>query len=493
MAAVMSATATVAPAPNIATTHPYTCNTCQVAFRSSDGQRTHMHTDWHRYNLKRRITELPPISSETFAEKVLSSQATSRLERERASFEKICQPCQKTYYSENAYLNHISSGKHKAKVAGKATEKDRDGAESVMTDSVMSSAFTEGTETETVHDHDTPAPTPAVTTTEDDLSKKVEGLKVEETPSVVSNEPDELPITTCLFCPISSETLQLNLAHMTTLHGLFIPESRYLVNLEGLIRYLGEKVLIGNTCLYCNKQKGGLDGVRTHMRDKGHCMIAFENEEEMLEVGEFYDFRSTYDDDEWESEDEDELDADGNDVPRAPKEKEEGGGGWETDSDNSSVGSPDIGSIPVDQVRPLHRTPSHHLSDGWHSHAHVHAIYHTDYELHLPSGRSVGHRSLARYYRQNLGNGPYARQQMENLTRNQRLIENGTTGVTNGTGDMRIARRDGLAGATVGLRNEAAKLARAERKVAERGRGKYGAWVDRKGNSQKHYRDPLLQ
>lgn len=25
---------------------PYTCNTCFVAFRSSDGQRDHMRTDW---------------------------------------------------------------------------------------------------------------------------------------------------------------------------------------------------------------------------------------------------------------------------------------------------------------------------------------------------------------------------------------------------------------------------------------------------------------
>lgn len=31
---------------NIAATHPFTCNTCQVAFRNSDAQRTHMRSDW---------------------------------------------------------------------------------------------------------------------------------------------------------------------------------------------------------------------------------------------------------------------------------------------------------------------------------------------------------------------------------------------------------------------------------------------------------------
>lgn len=31
---------------NVASSHPYTCNTCQVAFRNSELQRGHMRTDW---------------------------------------------------------------------------------------------------------------------------------------------------------------------------------------------------------------------------------------------------------------------------------------------------------------------------------------------------------------------------------------------------------------------------------------------------------------
>lgn len=31
---------------SLAQTHPFTCNTCQVAFRSNDAQRKHYHTDW---------------------------------------------------------------------------------------------------------------------------------------------------------------------------------------------------------------------------------------------------------------------------------------------------------------------------------------------------------------------------------------------------------------------------------------------------------------
>lgn len=35
-----------APAQDIASSHPYTCNTCQVAFRNSDLQKGHMRSDW---------------------------------------------------------------------------------------------------------------------------------------------------------------------------------------------------------------------------------------------------------------------------------------------------------------------------------------------------------------------------------------------------------------------------------------------------------------
>ena len=31
--------------------HPYTCNTCQVAFRNSDLQKGHMRSDWQYVSL----------------------------------------------------------------------------------------------------------------------------------------------------------------------------------------------------------------------------------------------------------------------------------------------------------------------------------------------------------------------------------------------------------------------------------------------------------
>jgi pre-60S factor REI1 len=544
MASVLSAN-TSAPqqkAP-LSSTHPFTCNTCQVAFRSHEAQRNHYHTDWQyalfsflafgvyrpqtnncsQYNLKRKIASLPPLSSETFAEKVLNAQASTRLEHERATFEKSCAACNKTYYSENGYVNHLGSHKHRQNVATAQMNAIRAGGSGRgvdvgarkqdaedETESVVSSTFSLG---EPVAATGEVAP----------LAGKVESLNIsgDSTPTQ-SETPAEsqetkqaaLPLEACLFCPYVSPTLTLNVSHMTKAHGLFIPEASYLVDLAGLIKYLGQKLSFGNQCLYCSKQKGGLEGIRTHMQDKGHTMLGFETEEQQVELGQFYDFRSTYSDAGEESSSSDEAEASTNDTT-AEGEWEDVNGegeGWETDSD-TSIDSLELGAIPIDRVRGAGRreVTGHRMQDGWHSHAHSH-IYHDEYELHLPSGRSVGHRSLARYYRQNLRDHPivparraidYHPQADEDADDEEggvRVGENGEEGALLNRREQReearaVARRGhiGMLGATDSQKRGVAKLTKLSQAEELRGRRKFERGVNRQANSQKHYRDPLLQ
>lgn len=112
----------------------------------------------------------------------------------------------------------------------------------------------------------------------------------------------------CLFCPRRSTTVEDSLKHMTSAHSFFIPDRELLVDLPGLLAYLGEKVLIGNICLYCPggaKEFGDVDSVRKHMIDKGHCKIAFETDEDRSELADFYSFDVVDDDEAWEDLDED--------------------------------------------------------------------------------------------------------------------------------------------------------------------------------------------
>lgn len=505
-----------------------------------------------RYNIKRRVASLPPISSEVFAEKVITAQATTAATAAKAAFERACNTCQKTYYSENAYQNHLGSQKHQSNVAaahnGSGPRQMDD-----ETGSVMSSTFSLGEPVNSAPSDPIESVDPEA---EAEFSKVVNGIKeatiTEDEPvsrrptrphhsageqrsehplspiagkkAVASSTDTEMPskdepIIRCLFCNYDSPTFKLNVHHMSKFHGMFIPEQTYLVDLEGLITYLHEKISENHECLACHKLKNSMSGIQIHMRDKGHCMIAFGTEEEKVEIGQFYDFTSTYsdhDDDEEMADHEDEADGGvkvglkGSKTPKTVVEDasgdhemddvDEGLEGWETDEEEDEGDEGDEGStkeakgnterptairrFSITDYHPNPRSPSR-------------AAYSTDFELHLPGGRTAGHRSLARYYRQNLHAYPTPAERVE-----QRAIEDGRAGsgsdeeMPDHRGRQMVTRANGglgMIGVTDAKKREVQAVEKRDTKMAQRAQKQYQWSVDKKGNQQKHFRDPLLQ
>ncbi|KAI9657839.1 MAG: hypothetical protein M1831_004075 [Alyxoria varia] len=529
-------------------THPYTCNTCQVAFRDSELQRGHMQSDWHRYNLKRRVASLPPLTSTIFTEKVLANQATAAADRAKSTFERVCPPCQRTYYSENAYQNHLKSQKHKLKIAQLGGGESSVGVPTEdETVSVMSSTFSLGTKdsVETKKEGEGPKDDAAA---EEEFSQVVDGIektKVSDEDDPVSRRPtrprhsanddkaehplspekDEKesisshdtasgptnPSLTCLFCNASSLDLDANVAHMRLTHGLFIPERTHLVDLKGLIGWLHDRVHALHECLYCGVVRPTASGIQTHMRDKGHCMIAFETEEQIIEIGQFYDFSATYSDDEESDDDKVMEDDDTSSRPRLGAKREErridsdenmedddgDGEGWETDS------SDDTEAKVPNQTRKRHTNKS----------TTTRPVYHDSEGLHLPSGRVAGHRSLAHYFRQNLHSYQLPEQRAARLalTNGSSVPEddNPASGSTapghaaaSGTAIQRIPRGRqphenaitrangglGMQGVSEGKRKEVQRLEFKQEKRAQKAENRYKWGLERRGNFQKHYR-----
>ena len=473
-----------------------------------------MKGDWHRYNLKRRVASLPPVSSEVFSERVLQARATTSAEAGKASFERVCTACQKTYYSENSYKNHMLSQKHKAKAASLARKEDS--AADDAASSIMSSTFSLGEPQRQIPTEDVDSDA------EEEFTHVVEGLKKakiedgtspvrrpsnphlsaagqrkadnpmspsssEQQSSSVTPTPSKTSdpmasINSCLFCNYMSPSVPLSVAHMERFHGLFIPEKQYLVDLEGLLEQLQKKVREACECLTCGKIKADVFAIQTHMRDTGHCKIPYTTEPEQLDIGDFYDFRATYSDDgsEDESMDADEKKSSG--AKLGEKRTAEGAAeddGWETDSSASSLDSNDLHAVPAEhhyhQFERLDRHPhhsqtdprAHHQLDGWHSHAHkrlITAVFYDEYELHLPNGKSVGHRAHNRYYRQNLRHYPTPEEREE---RRQLAITEG---------DAMDVDEDG----------EAPAAANGVRDVAARARGNpENSWVTLKSTGQR--------
>ncbi|KAF2652741.1 hypothetical protein K491DRAFT_604281 [Lophiostoma macrostomum CBS 122681] len=100
---------------------------------------------------------------------------------------------------------------------------------------------------------------------------------------------EEILATQCLFCNLDSPTLNANIDHMSCTHSLFIPWPEHLSDIESFLGYLAVTIFEYKECLYCGLKKGTVDGVQTHMRDKGHCMIKMDANSELLDFWELSD------------------------------------------------------------------------------------------------------------------------------------------------------------------------------------------------------------
>ncbi|CDR88955.1 related to REI1-cytoplasmic pre-60S factor [Sporisorium scitamineum] len=475
----------------------FTCLSCSIAFPNPEDQRTHYRSDLHRYNMKRRVANLPPVKADVFNAKILERRAALAQEAQTAVTLDKCEACDKKFASQNAYRDHLNSKKHKEnlaklekKAAATATQAHAGAATTESNGEQVPLVFrvpkpaTEETSTST--------PAPALTrTTTDAAIVAAEKKQSARDALMVSEDATEEqiqaaidakvassrridPTHECIFCAKSGfAELKDTLAHMSKTHGFFIPDSEYIVDLPGLVSYLADKVSIGNICLYCNGRGKGfhsVESVRNHMLDKFHCKIAYSDQEDQLELGDFYDFTSSYpadEDEEWE-------DADGDD-----------GDNMEVEGEGQVLDLTTSKSSGADEER------DNQIRYG-----------DSELELVLPSGARLGHRSLRRYYQQSLRETPMGSSAADqnDLSRRyggggalaRRLIAESGMGHHDGDGTLVTGRH----GQVIKARNRG-EAREAKKHITEfrdrNRREQYKTKIGFRNNNQKHFRDPLLQ
>lgn len=104
--------------------------------------------------------------------------------------------------------------------------------------------------------------------------------------NIVTGEPVD-PVKSCLFCNRNIGDIETNLKHMARKHGFFVPEIERIIDLEGLMEYLHNKIYKQHVCLSCCSEAFRTQyAVQQHMIDKGHC---FMNTEKPQEYNKFYE------------------------------------------------------------------------------------------------------------------------------------------------------------------------------------------------------------
>jgi len=224
-----------------------TCVTCQIVFETAETHRIHYKTDWHRYNLKRKIINLPPVDCPTFESRIISQQVKQNEENSKSSI--YCTICKKSYSSQKSFDSHLSSKQHQSLASQSDNEHKNIGVPAAKK-SVQ------------------PIKNKIVEESDDEYEDVDED---EEWDEVVS-ENNPIMNNMCLFCSQSSENLLQNIKHMSDIHTFFIPDIEYLVDMKGLLVYLGEKICQGFMCLWCNdsgKNFHSIESAQAHMIDKG--------------------------------------------------------------------------------------------------------------------------------------------------------------------------------------------------------------------------------
>jgi pre-60S factor REI1 len=217
----------------------------------------------------------------------------------------------KTFSTENAYRSHVQSRKHRERelvyARNPASNPVDEQTESTIEGEVPSHASAQR-RASTASSHDTDDVESIANDDDEDMEDEEDEDVDIEAKLAASRRRRHLP-SDCLFCTTKLSTIDTCLQHMSTFHSFFIPDREYLSDISGLLAYLGEKVVVGNICLYCpggSREFGSVEAVRRHMIDKSHCKMAFETDDDRIEVSDFYTYEG-YEGagDEWEDVDED--------------------------------------------------------------------------------------------------------------------------------------------------------------------------------------------
>jgi len=192
-----------------------TCIACKLEFTDNTLMREHYKSDFHRFNLKRKSAGLPSVNQVLFDEKVALA-ANPKL---------------------------ASKGTKHLKNPEKSEKKKQEKINQAPVEPISD-------------------------------------IVIEKTPEEIFAEREanavKLALEDSLFDDHKAQDLDSNLEYMLNNFSFFIPSIDYLKDLPGLLDYLAQKITVGFTCLYCDKEYSSLKGVRQHMVDKCHCMMQWD-------------------------------------------------------------------------------------------------------------------------------------------------------------------------------------------------------------------------
>lgn len=256
----------------------------------------------HRYNLKRRVANLPCVTQSEYDARVAAKQAQAAAPSVEVRLR--CVPCAKPFKSQAQLDSHLASKKHRvtikqAEASSKAKGADNGVVAAADGGSAGGGGGGAGAGTAAAAAKEEPGHVIEVAGYGDDAGSRLtlEQLKAMDLSQLTEEQLIDLKIQTgvvltptdCLFSHKKFETIEANIEYMAKEFSFFIPDMEYIVDIGAFLQFLGQKVGIGNTCICCNKTFASLEAVRMHMLSTSHTKLPF-GAEASEELCDFYDF-----------------------------------------------------------------------------------------------------------------------------------------------------------------------------------------------------------
>ncbi|XP_055819938.1 cytoplasmic 60S subunit biogenesis factor REI1 homolog 1-like [Solanum dulcamara] len=241
------------------------CNSCNKEFFDQNEQKIHYKSEWHRYNLKRKVAGVPGLTEALFV-------ARQSALAEETSLLYSCVHCGKEYTSSKAHAQHLKSKTHLSQALQEPVHHDENSVMIIK-------------------------PLPHQPSEWEEVDKEEE--MVDELNDEDSDVDECIDPCYCFMCDLKHDTIENCTVHMHKQHGFFLPDVEYLKDAKGFLTYLGLKVKRDYVCLYCNdrcRPFSSLEAVRKHMEAKSHCKVHYGDggDDEEAELEEFYDYSSSY-------------------------------------------------------------------------------------------------------------------------------------------------------------------------------------------------------
>ena len=268
------------------------CSTSNVSFETEAELRAHYKSDFHRYNLKRKVAGLPAVTREWFDVRRARAAAAGGGGKGAADGHEHgtiwqCPLTRKKFASEAKWEEHKRTKKF-------AQLLKKSGATAAPAPTLIAKRPKEDAAAGAsgVGGGASDVPMADADEEEDDDDDSGWETASDEDEDAMDEEWD---VRMSLFDNHLSESLEANLEYMLKHFGFYIPDADYLVDPEGLMKYLGWKVAVAHLPLYkSGMEEGDVKTFRTkhatqqHMVDSCKCGMLFDDNEEEYE--EYYDY-----------------------------------------------------------------------------------------------------------------------------------------------------------------------------------------------------------